>query len=103
MAMKKQKKSSPRRPAKNSRGSGIAAISIGAAVIAAGAAVIGYFATRGSGPGSAGHEAPDLGLDQPHPGPGDRAPEAFRPDPTASVPASEREAFRPATVPINER
>ena len=95
MAKKKQKKSK----ANGSDGPGIAAISIGAAAIAAGAAVIGYAAMRLRGPGNAEHEAPDLALDQPHPGPDQRAPEAFRPDPTAPVPASEREGLRPATGP----
>ncbi|WP_343518328.1 hypothetical protein [Sphingomonas sp.] len=94
MAKRKQKKSK-----NGSGGPGIAAISIGAAAIAAGAAVIGYAAMRLREPGNAEHEAPDLALDQPHPGPEDRAPEAFRPDPTAPVPASEREGLRPATGP----
>jgi hypothetical protein len=49
-------------------------------------------------PESEGHAAPDLALDQPHPEPGSRVPGAFRPDPTAAVPPSEREALRPATV-----
>ena len=43
-----------------------------------------------------GHPAPDLEGDH-HPGPHDRAVDHFRPDPTAPVPASEREALRPAT------
>lgn len=94
MAKKKQKKSK-----NGSDGPGIATISLGAAAIAAGAAAIGYAAMRLRGPGNAEHEAPDLVLDQPHPGAGDRAPEAFRPDPTAPVPASEREGLRPATGP----
>ncbi len=51
-------------------------------------------------PGNAEHAAPDLALDQPRPGTIDRAPEAFRPDPTAAVPASEREGLRPATGPV---
>ncbi len=46
-----------------------------------------------------GHAAPDLDKDEPHPGPGHRAPDAFRPDPTAPVPSSEREALAPATGP----
>jgi hypothetical protein len=50
-------------------------------------------------PGNAEHAAPDLALDQPRPGATDRAPAAFRPDPTAPVPAGEREALRPATGP----
>ena len=95
MATKKQTKSK----AKGAKGSGIAALSIGAAAIAAGAAAIGYAAVRLRGPGDAEHEAPDLALDQPHPGPDDRAPDAFRPDPTAPVPESEREGLRPATGP----
>jgi len=50
-------------------------------------------------PGNAEHAAPDLALDKPRPGADDRAPDAFRPDPTAPVPASEREGLRPATAP----
>ncbi|WP_315761136.1 hypothetical protein [Sphingomonas sp. Y38-1Y] len=44
-----------------------------------------------------GHAAPDLAADKPHPGPDDRAPEHFRPNPTATVPPEDREALRPAT------
>lgn len=95
MAKKKQKKSK----ANGSDGPGIATISLGAAAIAAGAAAIGYAAMRLRSPGNAEHEAPDLALDQPHPGPDDRAPDAFRPDPTAPVPENEREGLRPATGP----
>lgn len=47
-----------------------------------------------------GHAAPDLAPDKPHPKATDRAPDAFRPDPTAPVPRSEREALRPATGPV---
>ena len=51
-------------------------------------------------PGNAEHPAPDLAPDAPTPGgDGRRAPEAFRPDPTAPVPAAEREGLRPATGP----
>ena len=46
--------------------------------------------------GGAGHPASDLALDAPTPG-SDRAPDAFRPDPTAPVPTGEREGLRPAT------
>lgn len=49
--------------------------------------------------GTGEHVPVDLALDKPHPGPRDRAPEAFRPDPTAPVPAGERDALRPATGP----
>ena len=45
-------------------------------------------------PAKEGHAVPDLERDT-HPGPDDRAVDAFRPDPTAPVPASEREALRP--------
>lgn len=44
------------------------------------------------------HAAPDLAASAPTPGT-ERAPDAFRPDPTAAVPDSEREALRPATGP----
>ncbi|HYZ47654.1 MAG TPA: hypothetical protein VE567_02045 [Sphingomonas sp.] len=46
-----------------------------------------------------GSTAADLGLDRPHPGPGDRAPQDFRPDPTAGVSDERRDAFAPATMP----
>ncbi len=49
---------------------------------------------------SEGHAAPDLALDKARPGPTDRAPEAFRPDPTAPVTAADRESLRPATGPV---
>lgn len=41
-----------------------------------------------------GHDAPDLALDADTPGT-DRAPDAFRPDPTAIPTAAERESLRP--------
>jgi hypothetical protein len=75
-----------------------------AAVTAAGAIAAGIGAALGFGwfdrlfPGNAEHGAPDLAADAPTPGT-NRAPDAFRPDPTAPVPASEREALRPATGP----
>ncbi len=43
-----------------------------------------------------GHEAPDLALDAPKPGT-TRAPDAFRPDPTAVPAAGELDGLRPAT------
>lgn len=50
-------------------------------------------------PNSAAEHVPtDLLADAP-PRPGDRAPEAFRPDPTAVPTPEEREALRPATGP----
>ena len=72
-------------------------VSLAAAAIAGGV----YFVrgVKRRAPAGAEHAAPDLALDQPRPGPGDRASEAFRPDPTAPVPESEREGLRPATGP----
>ena len=64
---------------------GIAIATFGLAAAGAGLALL---ARRLLMPGNAEHEAPDLALDQPHSGPYDRAPIAFRPDPTAPVPAS---------------
>ena len=72
---------------------GVAAIGLGAAALAI---VLGR---RTVGPGPAEHAAPDLALDKPHPGPHDRAPDAFRPDPTAPVPEGMRDSLRPATGP----
>ena len=48
-------------------------------------------------------EASDLALDRPRPGADDRAPSAFRPDPTAAVPDDTRDAFAPATTPTPNR
>ncbi len=45
-----------------------------------------------------GHAAPDLEGGS-RPTPEDRAPEHFRPDPTAPVSAADRDALRPATGP----
>jgi hypothetical protein len=71
------------------------ALSIGAAAVAIGGVLVTLLARGRSYAASAEHAAPDLALDEPHPGPGDRAPPEFRPDPTASIPAAEREALRP--------
>lgn len=76
----------------------ISAITVG--LIAAGSAAA-LFARRFLRPGNAEHAAPDLALDQPRPDADHRAPVDFRPDPTAAVPANEREALRPATLPLN--
>lgn len=56
------------------------------------------FFTAPGAVGGAEHAAPDLAPDAPTPGSA-RAPEAFRPDPTAPVSDAEREALRPATGP----
>lgn len=49
-----------------------------------------------------GHQPTDLMTDR-HPGPDDRAPEAFRPNPTAPVSAEDRESMRPATLPVEQK
>lgn len=49
--------------------------------------------------GDGGSTAADLSLDQPHHGPGDRAPTDFRPDMGAAVDERKRDAFAPATLP----
>jgi hypothetical protein len=70
------------------------AFSIGALAVAAGAGIY-ELVRRFAVTGNAEHVPSDL-MGDARPGPGDRAPEDFRPDPTASVPAGERDAFRPA-------
>ena len=45
------------------------------------------------------HVPTDLMTDH-HPGPAERAVDAFRPDPLAPVPPDEREALRPITKPV---
>jgi hypothetical protein len=72
--------------------------SLGAAAVAIGAAI--YGVARQILTPSEGHAAPDLALDQPRPSENNRAPAAFRPDPTAPVSAAERESLRPATGPV---
>lgn len=46
-------------------------------------------------PAGEGHNAPDLAIDAAGPAARDRAPPAFRPDPTAIPTAAERESLRP--------
>lgn len=85
------------KPAASTASKALGVFSIGAAIVAAGAAIVETVRRlRGRGEG---HAAPDLALDYDRE-PGDRAPEAFRPDPTAPVSASDREALRPATMPL---
>jgi len=85
------------KPARERQGSGVL-IALGAVGMAAGVALVGYLLRFASASGNAEHAAPDLALDQPRPDAQHRAPEAFRPDPTAPVPANERESLRPATL-----
>ena len=74
------------------------AIGVAAGLGAIAAIVAGFVGLTRRRPDGAGHSAPDLAADAPSVG-AERAPEAFRPDPTAPVPDSEREALRPATGP----
>lgn len=100
-----RRKAAPAKPAPrrtSTASQALNAFSLAALAVAAGAAIW-EAVRRFRAPGNAEHEAPDLGLDQARPGPGDRAPEAFRPDPTAPVPANERDAMRPALVVDNAK
>ncbi|MBW6522107.1 hypothetical protein KZ810_01215 [Sphingomonas sp. RHCKR47] len=97
------RRSANRKPADKpvKRKSGVA-VAAGIGVVAAGlfgALRFGLFdKLLASRPSGGEHPAPDLRPSAPTPGI-DRAPVDFRPDPTAAVPASEREALRPATGP----
>ncbi len=95
--MAKHKKQKAKSPPQTAGVSTIRTIALAATGVAVG--LFGVLLARRR-PGNAEHTAPDLALDRPHPGPNDRAPDAFRPDPTAPVPASEREGLRPATGPV---
>jgi hypothetical protein len=70
--------------------------SFGALAVAAGAGIF-ELVRRFALPRSEGTVPTDL-MGNEHPGPEDRAIDDFRPDPTAAVPASEREAMQPALV-----
>ena len=89
-----------------SKSSRTLALGIGGTIIALGAG-LGTALWRGwvkmpRGPWSdrEGHDAPDLALGAPKPGT-TRAPDAFRPDPTAVPTADELDGLRPATGPGN--
>ena len=82
------------RPA-SSKTFGRNALAAGAAAIGLGGALLALFLSTKKNPSE--HAAPDLALDTPRPGAADRAPDAFRPDPTAVPTKAEREALRPAT------
>ncbi|TXC72496.1 hypothetical protein FSB78_17220 [Sphingomonas ginsenosidivorax] len=86
----------PPRPPKASRTFGRTMLATGAAAIGLGGALVAVFLRRRKANPSE-HAAPDLALGKPHPGPADRAPPAFRPDPTAVPTKAERDALRPAT------
>lgn len=74
-----------------------AAAALGAGAVAA---LLGLALRRRAAakPSGGEHAVPDLAADAPVPGT-NRAPDAFRPDPTAPVPESERDSLRPATGP----
>lgn len=74
------------------------AIGVAAGLGAIAAIVAGFSLFARRKPDGAEHAAPDLAADAPPVG-SQRAPDAFRPDPTAPVPDSERDALRPATGP----
>ena len=76
---------------------GVALLSAGAAAIGLGATLAALLIRRERQ--AKGHPAPDLAPDAPAPSADARAPEHFRPDPTAVPTAEEREALRPATGP----
>ncbi|WP_404337054.1 hypothetical protein AB2M62_01040 [Sphingomonas sp. MMS12-HWE2-04] len=83
-------------PAKTrSRGSAFGAVSIGAAVSVLAAGAYGLYQLIRRMPRDGEHVPTDLYTDA-HPDGSERAPVDFRPDPTAAVPASERDQFRPA-------
>lgn len=84
---------SAKRPSSNGRTVAIG-VAAGLGAIAAIAFGFGALTRRRRG---AEHAAPDLAAGKRIGS--ERAPEAFRPDPTAPVPASEREGLRPATGP----
>ena len=92
-------RTSPRKAASARSSAALPIAATGAALVAAGGLLFGLW-RRFAARGTVEYLAPDLGLDQPRPGSNGRAPEAFRPDPTAPVPATEREALRPATMPV---
>ncbi|GGB25535.1 hypothetical protein GCM10011380_13860 [Sphingomonas metalli] len=78
---------------------GVQLIAAAGAAVALGATALAVFFTRRKGvTNPAEHAVPDLAADAPVPGT-NRAPDAFRPDPTAPVPPELRESLRPATGP----
>lgn len=91
MAAKRRQKKKPA-----DRTLGVTVLAGAAAAVGLGAALGAALFRRARGAPAAGHAAPDLAGDRPRPGAA-RAPEHFRPDPTAVPTADEREALRPAT------
>lgn len=75
-------------------------LSLGAIVAAVGTVLLGRRRIAGDGSFGSGEHAPVDLMGETHPGPNERAPEAFRPDPTAPIPEGERDAFRPALAGV---
>lgn len=96
-AARKKPAASPAPAGPSTASKALSAFSIGALAVAVGAAAWEAF-RRLRAPGEPGTVPTDL-MGEDHPGAEDRAIDAFRPDPTAPVPAAEREALRPATLP----
>jgi hypothetical protein len=80
------------------RNSNLPLIAAAIGVLAGVAGIAAWTLTARRTPGD-GHPAPDLDRKTPRPTAEDRAPEHFRPDPTAPVVAEDREALRPAIGP----
>jgi hypothetical protein len=78
---------------------GVGLLSAGAAALGIGAALVAVLLRRSKADSAlpTGHAVPDLAADKPTPGTYERAPDHFRPDPTAPVPPEMRESLRPAT------
>jgi hypothetical protein len=95
---KPKPRKAPHKPAPRKTDDRTLVFGIAAGLGAIAAIVAGFSALARRKPSGAEHAAPDLAADAAPVG-SQRAPEAFRPDPTAPVPDSEREALRPATGP----
>ncbi len=88
-----------RHPHRKPKTFGRTAIAAGVAAIGLGGALLAAWLRRAPA-NPAEHAAPDLAPARPHPGPADRAPEAFRPDPAAVPTRAEYDSLRPATLPV---
>ena len=88
-----------RHPHRKPKTFGRTAIAAGVAALGLGGALLAAWLRRAPA-NPAEHAAPDLALDKPRPGATDRAPDAFRPDPTAVPTKAEYDSLRPATLPV---
>lgn len=94
-----QRKTVAAAPERGGKRFGLGTLSIGAAIGAVAAAAFAVLKLGQRARASAEHVPTDL-LGDTRPEPGDRAPVDFRPDPTAPIPAGERDAFRPALAGV---